>query len=65
VLCPRHPDYHPYKRLALMAEDIGDSIGGSDPGVANQAYALSGEIKRLIAERPWRRPGSPSPEPVS
>jgi hypothetical protein len=52
-LCPRHPDYHPWKRLAVMANDIGDTIGGNDPGVANQAYALVGEIRRLMIEHPW------------
>lgn len=54
ALCPKHPDYHPWLRLARMAEEIGDSIGGNDPGVANRGYQLGGEIRRLMAERPWR-----------
>jgi hypothetical protein len=51
--CPRHPDYHPWRRLAEQAENIGDTIGGNDPGLANQAYALSARIKSLIEERPY------------
>lgn len=53
--CPHHPDYHPWLRLARMAEEIGDVIGSNDTGLANQAYALSGGIRELMKERPWRR----------
>jgi len=53
-LCPRHPDWHPWLRLAVMAEDIGDSIGGTDPGLANRAYALSGLIRERMADHPFR-----------
>lgn len=41
-----------------MAEDIGDTIGSNDTGVANTAYGLSGRIKELIEQRPYRRPGN-------
>lgn len=54
-LCPRHPDYHPWRRLAVMAEDIGDTIGANDAAVANTAYGLASRIKQLIEERPWNR----------
>lgn len=53
-LCVHHPDYHPWLRLALMAEDIGDTIGSNDAGTANQAYALAGRIRELMSEHPWR-----------
>lgn len=53
--CPRHPDYHPWRRLAAMAEDIGDGIGSNDPGLANRAYALSGAINEAIRERQEQR----------
>jgi hypothetical protein len=51
--CPRHPDYHPWRRLADMAADIGDSVGGSDPGLANRAYALAGAIKEAMPDHPY------------
>lgn len=54
-LCPRHPDYHPWLRLAVMAEDIGDTIGGNDPGLANQAYSLASRIQEAMKEHPWQR----------
>lgn len=54
-LCPRHPDYHPWLRLVMMAEDIGDTIGSNDTGIANTAYALSARIKAAMVEHPWRR----------
>lgn len=54
-LCTSHPDYHPWKRLAQMAEDIGDTIGGNDTGIANQAYSLAGQIRALIAEHQGRK----------
>lgn len=54
--CPRHPDYHPWRILAARAEDIGDQIGGNDPGLANRAYALSGAIRDAIPDHPWRGP---------
>lgn len=57
-LCPRHPDYHPWLRLALMAEEIGDTIGSNDTGIANQAYSLVGQIKEAMKEQPWRGSGS-------
>ena len=57
-LCPRHPDYHPWRRLEVMADEIGDVIGSNDPGVANLAYQLAGELKRLREEHPWRGIGS-------
>lgn len=53
-LCPHHPDYHPWLRLTIMAEDIGDTIGANDPGLANTAYRLSSDIKALMREHPWR-----------
>ena len=52
--CPRHPEYHPWRQLAQMAEDIGDRIGSNDPGIANRAYALAGLIKEAIPAHPWR-----------
>jgi len=55
--CPHHPNYHPWRQLAERAEDIGDRIGANDPAVANQAYALSGAIRRIIDEHPWRGRG--------
>jgi hypothetical protein len=54
--CPQHPDYHPWRVLADRAEDIGDRIGGSDPGLANQAYFLAGAIRRAMPDHPYRRP---------
>jgi hypothetical protein len=59
--CVKHPNYHPWRRLADQAENIGDTIGSNDPGVANRAYFLAGEIRRLMDERPWRglRRGTP------
>jgi hypothetical protein len=51
--CPHHPDYHPWKQLAQMAEDIGDRIGSNDTGLANRAYALSGAIKDAIPNHPY------------
>lgn len=54
--CPRNPNYHPWRRLADRAVDIGDQIGGNDPGVANQAYALAARIRALMEEHPWRHP---------
>lgn len=48
TLCPRHPDYHPWKRLEYSATNIGDSIGGNDPGLANVAYSLAAEIGERI-----------------
>ena len=53
-LCPHHPDYHPWRRYAMWAEDIGDGIGSNDTGVANTAYQLSARIKEAMAEHPWR-----------
>lgn len=53
--CPRNPDYHLWKKLAEMAEDIGDRIGSNDCGLANRAYALSGAIKDAIPAHPYRR----------
>ena len=53
--CPNHPDYHPWKRLAQMANDIGDTIGGNDPGLANAAYQLEARIVAAIPEHPYRR----------
>ena len=47
--CPRHPDYHPWKRLADMAEDIGDSLG--EPALANQAWSLAGAIRVALVAR--------------
>jgi hypothetical protein len=52
--CPRHPNYHPWRRLADQAENIGDTIGANDTAVANMAYGLAGRIRRLIEEHPWR-----------
>lgn len=37
-----------------MAEDIGDTIGANDPGLANRAYRLAGDIAAYIVEHPWR-----------
>lgn len=54
-LCPQHPNYHPYRRLAVMAEDIGDTIGANDPGIANHAYSLAAQIKKLMWDQPWRQ----------
>ena len=51
--CPHHPDYHPWQRMADMAEEIGDVIGSNDVGIANTAYQLSERIRALIeASRP-------------
>lgn len=62
-LCPRNPDYHPWKRLAQMANDIGDSIGSNDPGLANRAYQLGALITAGMADHPYRpvrlREGTP------
>lgn len=52
--CPHHPDYHPWRILAEMAEDIGDTIGANDTGIANTAYSLSARIKEAISEHPWQ-----------
>lgn len=54
--CPQHPDYHPWLRLAAMAEDIGDQIGANEPTIANSAYFLAGRIKGATEFHPWRRP---------
>ena len=54
-LCPHHPDYHPWRRLAQMAEDIGDTIGSNDPGLANRAYDLAGRINALVRDRVQER----------
>jgi hypothetical protein len=54
--CPRHPDYHPWRRLADRAEDIGDGIGGTDPGLANAAYRLASQIRASMVEHPWHPP---------
>ena len=43
-LCPRNPNYTHFLRLQVMAESIGDSVG--DPPLANQAWALAGELAR-------------------
>ena len=51
--CPRHPDYHPWRRLADMAESIGDSIG--EPALANRAWSLASAIREAIQTRPYRR----------
>jgi hypothetical protein len=50
--CPRHPNYHPWRRLADQAESIGDSIG--EPGLANRAWDLAGRIKAGMNDHPWR-----------
>ena len=50
-LCPHHPDYHPWRRLAQMAEDIGDTIGSNDPGLANRAYDLASRISAVVRDR--------------
>lgn len=55
-LCPEHPQYHPYLRYERMAEDIGDGIGGTDPALANAAYALAGRLRDFMREHPYRRP---------
>lgn len=52
--CPHHPDYHPWRRLATMAEDIGDAIGSNDVVMANTAYGLASSINACIAAHPWR-----------
>lgn len=52
--CPHHPDYHPWKRLAAMAEDIGDTIGANEAGLANRAYALAGAIKDAMPDHPFQ-----------
>jgi hypothetical protein len=54
--CPRHPDYHPWRRLADMAESIGDTIGGNDTGIANRAYSLAGAIRDAMPDHPYRTP---------
>lgn len=48
--CPHHPDYHPWRQLAEAAEDIGDTIGSNDPGLANQAYALGAAIRKAMPD---------------
>lgn len=50
--CPRHPDYHPWKRLAAMADSIGDSIGV--PELANRAWGLAGAIREAMPDHPYR-----------
>lgn len=52
--CPRHPDYHPWRLLADQAENIGDTIGGNDPGLANRAYDLSVRIRAAMVDHPFR-----------
>lgn len=44
-LCPNNPNWTLYLRPAVMAEDIGDTIGSNDPGLANRAYDLASRIK--------------------
>lgn len=53
--CPKHPNYHPWYRLQLMATEIGDSIGSNDTEASNEAYFLAGRIQSLIVEHPWRK----------
>lgn len=64
--CPRNPDYHPWRRLADMAESIGDTIGSNEPGIANRAYFLAGAIREAMPDHPYRTtvtpPGSPAPK---
>lgn len=52
--CPRHPNYHPWRQLADQAESIGDRIGSNDTGLANRAYALSGDIRAAIDKKEGR-----------
>jgi len=52
-LCPRHPDYHPWRQYAMLADRIGDAIGSNDPFIANKAYGLGADIRQLILDRPW------------
>jgi hypothetical protein len=52
--CPRHPEYHPWRQLAQMAEDIGDRIGANDTGISNRAYYLSSAIRQAILAHPYR-----------
>jgi hypothetical protein len=42
---------HVYGTEAEKAESIGDSIGANDPGLANMAYRLSGELRAKAIER--------------
>lgn len=53
--CPRHPNYHPWRRLADQAEHIGDTIGSNDPAIANAAYSLSGRIRAAMEQHPYTR----------
>lgn len=43
--CPRNPNYTYLGYLADLAEDMGDRIGGTDPGAANHCYAASGILR--------------------
>jgi hypothetical protein len=36
--------------LAEQVEDVGDRIGSNDPGFANRAYALSGDLRARADE---------------
>lgn len=62
-LCPRHPDYHPWKRLADMAETIGDTTGSNEPGIANAAYSLAAQIRAAMPEHPYHAANGPSNSP--
>ncbi len=39
-LCRTRPGWY-FRRLAAMADDLGDAIGSNDPESANYAYAIS------------------------
>lgn len=51
--CPHHPNYHPWRVLADRAEDIGDTIGSNEPGIANRAYQLGALIREAIPAHPY------------
>lgn len=56
--CPRHPQYTVYLPMADAAEDIGDRIGGNDPGLANHAYMLASRLQakhRTVLEQKQAR----------
>jgi hypothetical protein len=36
--------------LADQVEDVGDRIGSNDPGFANRAYGLSGDLRKRATE---------------
>jgi hypothetical protein len=39
-----------WRRLADMAEDLGDAIGSNDPEAANAAYGMAAKFKRRWQE---------------